>query len=97
MKQGTLKEALLAACTDATRVCWFDGPGLGWSVKDWLNTQQAQPQIDKHHALSDLPSLVAHLTANTAPNEHIVVMSNGGFGGVHGLLIQALHRRFAGQ
>ena len=94
MKQGTLKEALLAACDDATYVCWFDGPGLGWSVNDWLVSQQAYPQIAKHQSFSDLPSLVAHLAVNAAAGEHIVVMSNGGFGGVHGLLTQALHARF---
>ena len=39
---------------------------------------------------ADIQSLVAQLAATARPGDHIVCMSNGGFGGVHGLLLTAL-------
>jgi len=37
-----------------------------------------------------LDELVAKITAAARPGDHILVMSNGGFGGIHGKLLDAL-------
>ena len=44
-------------------------------------------------AFSDLPTLVAAVTAAARPGDHVLVMSNGGFGGVHQKLLDALAAR----
>ncbi|MDZ7925502.1 MAG: UDP-N-acetylmuramate:L-alanyl-gamma-D-glutamyl-meso-diaminopimelate ligase [Marinagarivorans sp.] len=93
MKQGTMKDALLDACRDATHVCWFSPEGLGWSVSDWLAAQDDRVDIAKHQSFAALDDLVAHLTAQAQAGEQIVIMSNGGFGGVHKLLVKALEER----
>jgi UDP-N-acetylmuramate: L-alanyl-gamma-D-glutamyl-meso-diaminopimelate ligase len=42
------------------------------------------------HTASDIDSLVALVKAAARPGDHVLCMSNGGFGGVHGKLLQAL-------
>ena len=41
----------------------------------------------------DLAQLVAAIVAAARAGDHVLVMSNGGFGGVHGQLLQALSAR----
>ena len=37
--------------------------------------------------------LVQHVVAASKPGDHVLVMSNGGFGGIHGKLLDALRAR----
>jgi UDP-N-acetylmuramate: L-alanyl-gamma-D-glutamyl-meso-diaminopimelate ligase len=41
---------------------------------------------------SDLPQLVAAIVAEARPGDHLVLMSNGSFGGLHERLLQALRQ-----
>ena len=41
----------------------------------------------------DLEALVKAIVAEARPGDHILVMSNGGFGGVHGKLLAALREK----
>jgi UDP-N-acetylmuramate: L-alanyl-gamma-D-glutamyl-meso-diaminopimelate ligase len=41
---------------------------------------------------SELPALVAAIVAQARDGDHILVMSNGGFGGIHQKLLEALER-----
>jgi UDP-N-acetylmuramate: L-alanyl-gamma-D-glutamyl-meso-diaminopimelate ligase len=42
------------------------------------------------HHLPDVPTIVRHVAGHAQPGDLIVVMSNGGFGGIHGKLLEAL-------
>lgn len=44
-------------------------------------------------AISGVQQIVAYLAEKTAPGDTVAILSNGKFGGVHGLLLQALERR----
>jgi UDP-N-acetylmuramate: L-alanyl-gamma-D-glutamyl-meso-diaminopimelate ligase len=44
----------------------------------------------KAMAFDDLATLVQAVTAAARPGDHVLVMSNGGFGGVHAKILQAL-------
>jgi UDP-N-acetylmuramate: L-alanyl-gamma-D-glutamyl-meso-diaminopimelate ligase len=48
------------------------------------------PLGDKASTYSDIPSLVGAIVQAAQPGDHILVMSNGGFGGVHQKLLDAL-------
>ena len=61
---------------------------MGWDLAAALAPLGAKAQ-----AFSDLDALVAAVTAASRPGDHILVMSNGGFGGVHQKLLDALGRR----
>ncbi len=84
MKQGTLKAALPDSLQAADVVYCYAGD-LDWDVQAALS-----PLADKLHIHTDLGALVAAITAQSQADDHILVMSNGGFGGIHGRLLAAL-------
>ena len=84
MKLGVMKEALPDSLKDADAVfCYANN--LGWDAAAAL-----APIQHKAKTFDDLGQLVAAVTAMATPGDHVLVMSNGGFGGVHQKLLQAL-------
>jgi UDP-N-acetylmuramate: L-alanyl-gamma-D-glutamyl-meso-diaminopimelate ligase len=45
------------------------------------------------HFAPSVDALVAGLVEEAAPGDHILIMSNGGFGGLHDKLLAALRKR----
>ena len=84
MKLGTMKAELPASLAQADRVFCY-GAQLGWNPADAL-----APLGGKAETFDDLDALVARVAAVARPGDQVLVMSNGGFGGVHGKLLQAL-------
>ena len=84
MKLGVMKDALPASLKDADRVFCYSG-GLGWDVKGAL-----APMGDRAVVDDDLDALVDAIVAAALPGDHILVMSNGGFGGIHDKLLKRL-------
>jgi len=58
---------------------------LGWDLKESL-----APLGSKAQAFDDLNLLMAAVKQAAKPGDHILVMSNGGFGGVHRKLLELL-------
>jgi len=84
MKLGVMKDALPASLRDADAVfCYANN--LGWDAAAAL-----APIQQKAQTYDGLDQLVAAVTAMAQPGDHVLVMSNGGFGGVHQKLLQAL-------
>lgn len=86
MKQGIHQQTLIDACDDASRVCWFQPAEQGWSLQALIDDRHPQ-----HACFDSMDALLENLVKNAKPNEHIVIMSNGGFGGIHQRLIQQLN------
>lgn len=84
MKLGTLKDALPGSLTTADRVFCY-GADLGWDAAAAL-----APLREKAQVSDDLADLVRRIVAAARPGDHILVMSNGGFGGIHQKLLDAL-------
>jgi UDP-N-acetylmuramate: L-alanyl-gamma-D-glutamyl-meso-diaminopimelate ligase len=84
MKLGTMKSQLPSslAAADAT-FCY--GANLGWDAGEAL-----APLGAKARSFDDLGALVAAVCAEARAGDQILVMSNGGFGGVHEKLLSAL-------
>ena len=89
MKLGTMAARLPAALAAADLVfCFGQNEGkqaLGWDPSVVLAS--LGNRLHAHHQLDDL---VLALTSQARPGDHIVVMSNGGFGGIHTKLLTAL-------
>lgn len=84
MKLGVMKDALPDSLKDADAVfCYANN--LGWDAAAAL-----APIQHKAKTFDDLGQLVTAVTAMAAPGDHVLVMSNGGFGGVHQKLLQTL-------
>jgi UDP-N-acetylmuramate: L-alanyl-gamma-D-glutamyl-meso-diaminopimelate ligase len=87
MKLGAMKALLPGALSGADLSFGYAG-GLGWNLAEAL-----QPLGDKAQAFDDLGALVAAVAAAARPGDRVLVMSNGGFGGVHDKLLDALQAR----
>lgn len=84
MKLGVMKEALPESLRDADAVFCY-ASNLGWDAAAAL-----APIQHKAQTFDDLTQLVAAVSAMAKPGDHVLVMSNGGFGGVHQKLLQSL-------
>ena len=89
MKLGVMKAALPDSLRDAD---WVFGYGAteGSNALGWDLAESLSPLGDKAQAFSDLDELVQAVKAQAQSGDHILVMSNGGFGGVHQKLLDAL-------
>ena len=85
MKLGVMKARLPESLTGADAVFCYDG-GVDWDVAAALT-----PLGERLAGVfGDLDALVAAVVATAQPGDHVLVMSNGGFGGVHERLLKAL-------
>ena len=84
MKLGVMKDALSASLKDADLVFCY-GANLGWDA-----TEALKPIENKAKTFDDLPAMVQAIANAAKPHDHILVMSNGGFGGVHQKILDAL-------
>jgi UDP-N-acetylmuramate: L-alanyl-gamma-D-glutamyl-meso-diaminopimelate ligase len=84
MKLGVMKDLLAPSLSDAQLVFCYTG-GIGWDAQAALTDLGA-----KAACYDDLAELVAAVAAAARPGDHVLVMSNGGFGGVHAKLLHAL-------
>jgi UDP-N-acetylmuramate: L-alanyl-gamma-D-glutamyl-meso-diaminopimelate ligase len=85
MRLGVHQATLAGALAGADAVWLYAPPDLGWDVRGSLT-----PLGARAHVATDLPALVQALAGDLAPGDHVVVMSNGGFGGMPAKLLQAL-------
>ena len=86
MKLGAMKDALPGSLADADLVFGYGSEqALGWSLGQALS-----PLGQIASAYEDLDLLVAAVAKAARPGDHIIVMSNGGFGGVHDKILKAL-------
>ena len=90
MKLGVHRETLAASLRDADE-SWFHAPeDLGWDL-----AAAVQPLGARAHCIAGVDSLVADLAAQLRSGDQVLVMSNGGFGGLHAKLLDALRTREA--
>jgi len=84
MKLGVMKDSLAGSLGDAELVFCYTN-GIGWDAQGALASLGARAMCG-----DDLERLVAEIVAAARPGDHVLVMSNGGFGGIHDKLLAAL-------
>jgi UDP-N-acetylmuramate: L-alanyl-gamma-D-glutamyl-meso-diaminopimelate ligase len=89
MKLGTMAERLPGALRAADRIFCF-GAQTGKHAVGWDPARVLAPLGDRAESHDDLDAMVAAIARAARPGDHILVMSNGGFGGIHGKLLDAL-------
>ena len=88
MKLGVHREQLAPALMDADRAWFLNSPDLGWDLRGAVAALDARAGF-----AADVDALVKGLVDDSRPGDHILVMSNGGFGGLHDKLLAALRAR----
>lgn len=84
MKMGVMRSRLADSLAQADLVFGFSG-GLDWSLEESLTTLGARARV-----FSTLAELIKAVVESAQPGDDILVMSNGGFGGIHSQLLEQL-------
>ncbi|MDZ7669255.1 MAG: UDP-N-acetylmuramate:L-alanyl-gamma-D-glutamyl-meso-diaminopimelate ligase [Gammaproteobacteria bacterium] len=87
MSLGTLRHDLITCCAPADQVFWFRGENIKWDLAEVVN-QCVVPAAQ----FDDLDRLMDALAALPPKKRHIVIMSNGAFGGIYEKLPARLER-----
>jgi UDP-N-acetylmuramate: L-alanyl-gamma-D-glutamyl-meso-diaminopimelate ligase len=90
MKMGIHQSSLAASTRDADLCIWMNGDGMGLDIEQITNSSPV-PAL----AFDRADDIVSYLANYSRAGDHIVIMSNGGFGGIHGRLLAALRERAA--
>lgn len=85
MKMGVFKDTLAPSLQAADRVFLYQAPDLGWEMSAVVEALGSRAQVDQ-----DLETLVTRIAQQATPGTQVLVMSNGGFGGIHQRLLNAL-------
>jgi UDP-N-acetylmuramate: L-alanyl-gamma-D-glutamyl-meso-diaminopimelate ligase len=88
MKLGTHRDALGHALAQADQVWMYQGPSVQWDVAGSVASLGTRAQV-----ATDLDLLIERLDQTLRNGDHVLIMSNGGFGGIHGKLLARLRTR----
>ena len=89
MKLGTMS-ARLPDSLQAADLVFCYGARSGRNALGWEPAQALAPMGARARSFDDLDALVRSVVGAARPGDHVLVMSNGGFGGVHERLLSAL-------
>jgi len=93
MRMGTHRDSLQNSTQEADQVIWYQPPNADWNLEAVFagaHNTQVENNID-----TIVESLCTQMDATLGSNgqcTHIVVMSNGGFGGIHNKLVKRLQQ-----
>ena len=87
MRMGVHREALAGSLAGADEVWLYLPADLGWDAAPVLEALGG-----RGHGRGEVNALATDLTAVLRPGDHVLVMSNGGFGGLHEKLLAELAR-----
>jgi UDP-N-acetylmuramate: L-alanyl-gamma-D-glutamyl-meso-diaminopimelate ligase len=84
MKLGAMKNQLPDSLQEVDLAFCF-AANLGWDAREALAPMGKRATVE-----DNLEQLIGKIIGAARPGDHILVMSNGGFGGIHGKLLTAL-------
>ncbi len=87
MRMGVHEHTLAPALAGADEVWLYSPPDLGWDTGTVLRALAG-----RGHGCADVDALARELAATARPGDQVLIMSNGGFGGLHAKLLAELHR-----
>ena len=85
MRMGEHRQQLAAATAEADSVYWFQPAGMDWSLESVVADSPVPATV-----IDDVDALVMRVAAEVVAGDQVVIMSNGGFGGIHQKLLNHL-------
>ncbi len=85
MRMGVHATTLAPSLEAADEVLLYGPPDLGWDL-----SQVVASLGDQAKQFDDVAAIVEYVAAEARPGDHVLVMSNGSFGGIHQKLLEAL-------
>lgn len=87
MKQGVHQHTLFNSMSEADAIFLYQPDDIHWDMRKMANGFEQTTNIEQN-----LELLVEHIVEEAKPGDHILVMSNGSFGGIHQKLLDKLAR-----
>jgi len=92
MKMGIHQDSLAQSAALADYTLWYEPTGLEWGLREVIEQAKATSDaIGNQQVLSSIDAIIEHISSHAKAGDAIVVMSNGGFEGIHQRLLTALH------
>jgi len=91
MKMGAHRDTLGPSLAQADEVWLYAPPDLGWDIAPVMKAVGA-----RGHSSRDIDALARDLAKAARSADHVLIMSNGGFGGLHGKLLEELGKEGRG-
>lgn len=92
MKSGVHGDQLALSVKAADEVIWFKPEGLSWDMKVMENKSD-NGSVQETVFCDSLEDIITHVVGTAKQGDHVLIMSNGGFGGLHQSLIERLQSR----
>ena len=94
MKMGIHQDSLAESAALADHTLWYEPTGLEWGLKEVIeNANSANPNMGNQQVLSSIDAIIEHIDTHAKAGDAIVIMSNGGFEGIHQRLLTALRNK----
>ena len=91
MKMGIHQDSLAESAALADHTLWYEPTGLEWGLREVIeNANIVNPNMGNQQVLSSVDAIIEHISTHAKAGDAIVIMSNGGFEGIHQRLITAL-------
>jgi UDP-N-acetylmuramate: L-alanyl-gamma-D-glutamyl-meso-diaminopimelate ligase len=90
MKMGVHQFTLLDSLRDADEVLLFEPENLSWSLKEQAEKAGMQ-------CFDSTIAIIETVLESIEPNQHVLIMSNGGFNGLHQQLVDGLANKYSGE
>ena len=85
MRLGVFQDKLAGSLAQADRVVLYQAPDLGWELGKVATSLAGRSQV-----CTSIQATIDAIRAQAGPGDQILIMSNGGFGGIHTKLLKAL-------
>ena len=85
MKSGTHQTVLNDSCQSADMVVWYRTGGTELDIESLVSSSNVPAYY--FHSVEEI---VSHLNESCIPGDTVVIMSNGGFGGIHEQVLKVL-------
>ncbi|PCJ37883.1 MAG: UDP-N-acetylmuramate:L-alanyl-gamma-D-glutamyl-meso-diaminopimelate ligase [Moraxellaceae bacterium] len=85
MRMGVHQARLAESTTDASEVIWYQPEGLDWGLDAVVQAATIPTVLEQ-----TIDNVIQRVVENRQEGDQVVIMSNGGFGGVHQKLLDAL-------
>lgn len=85
MRMGSHKDGLAHSARLADEVIWYQPEGLDWDLQPIIAASSNKAEVSR-----SLDDIITRVVNEAGEGDAVVIMSNGGFGGLHQKLITAL-------
>lgn len=90
MKMGIHQDSLAQSAALADYTLWYEPAGLEWGLKEVIENAEHK---GNQQVVRSTDAIIEHITAHAEAGDAIIIMSNGGFEGIHQRLLTALREQ----